>query len=188
MCSICMSGRLPRPTDARGDVRRGRPAGVPARPGQALRVSANCGGGRVGVDRDQIYRRSVTIRVLPYSPTWPGLFQQEATLLRARPLPWLSDGVEHIGSTAVPGLVAKPILDMLAPVVDLNAARDHSSTCRTRLLARGPPTRRSPVVLQAAGRELRQPHTPTAPNPLRQLALARATGLPRRPAGRRWLA
>jgi len=37
--------------------------------------------------------------------------------------PWLSGPVEHIGSTAVPGLRAKPVVDMLAPVVSLAEAR-----------------------------------------------------------------
>jgi GrpB-like predicted nucleotidyltransferase (UPF0157 family) len=37
-----------------------------------------------------------------------------ATLLE----PWLVDGVEHVGSTAVPGLAAKPIIDVMASVDD----------------------------------------------------------------------
>jgi GrpB-like predicted nucleotidyltransferase (UPF0157 family) len=37
--------------------------------------------------------------------------------------PWLSAGIHHIGSTAVPGLAAKPIIDMLAGVRDLEEAR-----------------------------------------------------------------
>jgi GrpB-like predicted nucleotidyltransferase (UPF0157 family) len=37
-----------------------------------------------------------------------------ATLLE----PWLVDGVEHVGSTAVPGLAAKPIMDLMASVDD----------------------------------------------------------------------
>jgi len=37
-----------------------------------------------------------------------------ATLLE----PWLIDGVEHVGSTAVPGLAAKPIIDLMASVDD----------------------------------------------------------------------
>ena len=35
--------------------------------------------------------------------------------------PWLCGPVEHVGSTAVPGLRAKPIIDMLAPVRSLTA-------------------------------------------------------------------
>jgi GrpB-like predicted nucleotidyltransferase (UPF0157 family) len=36
---------------------------------------------------------------------------------------WLSGRVEHVGSTAVPGLRAKPVIDMLAPVGSLAEAR-----------------------------------------------------------------
>lgn len=38
--------------------------------------------------------------------------------------PWLVAPVEHVGSTAVPGLAAKPILDMQAAVADLGCAPD----------------------------------------------------------------
>jgi GrpB-like predicted nucleotidyltransferase (UPF0157 family) len=37
--------------------------------------------------------------------------------------PWLEGGVHHIGATSVPGLAAKPIIDMLAGVHDLDEAR-----------------------------------------------------------------
>ena len=37
--------------------------------------------------------------------------------------PWLERGIHHVGSTAVPGLGAKPIIDMVAGVRDLEEAR-----------------------------------------------------------------
>jgi GrpB-like predicted nucleotidyltransferase (UPF0157 family) len=66
----------------------------------------------------------VSVSVYPYSAAWPESFRQEARLLTARLAPWLSHGIEHIGSTAVPNLSAKPILDMLAGITDLDAARE----------------------------------------------------------------
>jgi GrpB-like predicted nucleotidyltransferase (UPF0157 family) len=38
--------------------------------------------------------------------------------------PWLDGGIQHIGSTAVPGLAAKPVIDMMAGVRDLEEARE----------------------------------------------------------------
>lgn len=49
--------------------------------------------------------------VLDYDPHWPGLFQS----LRRRIADVLGDmaaAIEHVGSTAVPGLAAKPIIDI----------------------------------------------------------------------------
>lgn len=62
--------------------------------------------------------------MVPYSDSWPVLFEREAGRLHAALDPWLVGCVEHIGSTSVPGLAAKPVLDMLAPVADLDAARE----------------------------------------------------------------
>ena len=62
-----------------------------------------------------------TVRLEPYDPAWESAFRTEAGRLRAA----LGDGilqVEHVGSTAVPGLPAKPILDLMAEVTDLDAA------------------------------------------------------------------
>jgi GrpB-like predicted nucleotidyltransferase (UPF0157 family) len=65
----------------------------------------------------------MSIRVVPYDPDWAIRFEQERASLAEALALWLSDGVHHIGSTAVPGLAAKPILDMMAGVADLGAAR-----------------------------------------------------------------
>jgi GrpB-like predicted nucleotidyltransferase (UPF0157 family) len=57
------------------------------------------------------------IRVVDYDPAWPGLFRRAAGRIRAV----LGERVvrlEHIGSTAVPGLAAKPIIDILLVVPD----------------------------------------------------------------------
>ena len=57
------------------------------------------------------------ILIVDYDPRWPELFQREAARIRAA----LGDGalqVEHIGSTAVRGLAAKPIVDVLLVVAD----------------------------------------------------------------------
>jgi GrpB-like predicted nucleotidyltransferase (UPF0157 family) len=55
------------------------------------------------------------VEVLPYDPAWPLLFLVEEQRLREA-LGNQIAGVEHIGSTAVPGLAAKPILDILLAV------------------------------------------------------------------------
>jgi GrpB-like predicted nucleotidyltransferase (UPF0157 family) len=57
------------------------------------------------------------IRLADYDPAWPGLFEREAARIRAA----LGDRVlrlEHIGSTSVPGLAAKPVIDILLIVAD----------------------------------------------------------------------
>src|SRR5690349_23314639 len=59
---------------------------------------------------------SKTVRVVPYDARWPAIFRTEAARLEKAiadaQLPALV--FEHIGSTAVPGLAAKPILDIAA--------------------------------------------------------------------------
>jgi GrpB-like predicted nucleotidyltransferase (UPF0157 family) len=77
-------------------------------------------------DRD-VYMSSVTIgarrrvdgpiTLVDYDPDWPVLYEREATRVRGL----LGDRVrllEHVGSTSVPGLPAKPIIDMLLAVPD----------------------------------------------------------------------
>jgi GrpB-like predicted nucleotidyltransferase (UPF0157 family) len=61
-----------------------------------------------------------TIEVVEYDPSWPERFEEESNLLREK-LGDIAVEVHHIGSTAVPGLAAKPIIDILIEVADLAA-------------------------------------------------------------------
>jgi GrpB-like predicted nucleotidyltransferase (UPF0157 family) len=58
-----------------------------------------------------------------YDPAWPAMFQLEADRLAEALAPWITGGVHHVGSTAVPGLSAKPIIDIMIGVADLESAR-----------------------------------------------------------------
>ncbi|MGA1871720.1 MAG: GrpB family protein [bacterium] len=58
------------------------------------------------------------IQVVDYDPSWPRLFETENILLR-QTLGGIVIEIHHIGSTAVPGLAAKPIIDILVEVTDL---------------------------------------------------------------------
>lgn len=61
------------------------------------------------------------VALFPYDPAWPSLFEQERErLLALFPEQFLA--IEHIGSTAIPGLSAKPIIDILAGVDSLSRA------------------------------------------------------------------
>jgi GrpB-like predicted nucleotidyltransferase (UPF0157 family) len=70
------------------------------------------------------------LRLIEYQDTWPAQFRHVATELRAV---FASGGVavEHIGSTAVPGLCAKPVLDVLVGVDSLLVAEDHRHALAT---------------------------------------------------------
>jgi GrpB-like predicted nucleotidyltransferase (UPF0157 family) len=54
--------------------------------------------------------------VRPHDPRLAGRALAERDWLARLLAPWLVDGVEHVGSTAVPGLAAKPIIDLMASV------------------------------------------------------------------------
>jgi GrpB-like predicted nucleotidyltransferase (UPF0157 family) len=61
--------------------------------------------------------------VEPYDPEWPRRFESERRVLQGVLAAWLDGEIEHVGSTAVPGLAAKPVIDMVAPVRELEEAR-----------------------------------------------------------------
>jgi GrpB-like predicted nucleotidyltransferase (UPF0157 family) len=58
-----------------------------------------------------------TIRLVEHDAAWPERFEQEAARIRARLGP-AALRVDHVGSTSVPGLAAKPIIDVVLTVVD----------------------------------------------------------------------
>lgn len=71
--------------------------------------------------------RSKHVRVVPYSREWPQIFQRFANNYRQ----WLGDlllQAEHVGSTSVPDLPAKPIID-----IDLVIARENFPLVRAIL-------------------------------------------------------
>lgn len=67
--------------------------------------------------------RDEPIEVVEHDPEWPLRFEAEKALLE----PVLADaapgGIHHVGSTAVPGLPAKPVIDILVGVTDLPTTR-----------------------------------------------------------------
>jgi GrpB-like predicted nucleotidyltransferase (UPF0157 family) len=63
------------------------------------------------------------VEIVDYDPRWPLLFNDEARRLRAVLDPSLIVGLEHFGSTAISGLSAKPIIDILIAVRSLAAAQ-----------------------------------------------------------------
>lgn len=79
------------------DQRRRRPPGT-ARPRESRRFAGSV--------------TAVAVDVVPYSPAWPLRFQEVAGDLRCALEGVPSARIEHVGSTAVPGLAAKPILDI----------------------------------------------------------------------------
>ena len=59
---------------------------------------------------------NATISLHPYDPTWPALYEAEAAKVRAAH--GADADVHHVGSTSLPGISAKPIIDMLLVVAD----------------------------------------------------------------------
>ena len=57
------------------------------------------------------------IQIMDYNQLWPEIFRCEAARIKAV-LGYRSLQIEHTGSTSVPGLAAKPIIDILLVVTD----------------------------------------------------------------------
>lgn len=64
--------------------------------------------------------------ITEYDPNWPELFQQEATRLRNLLGEDLVQHIEHFGSTAIPGMAAKPVIDMLVEIPSFGRAKQEA--------------------------------------------------------------
>jgi len=63
------------------------------------------------------------IAIVSYEPVWQKMFENEAVFLRNKFPQNLVKRIEHFGSTAVPGLAAKPIIDILVEVTSLEETK-----------------------------------------------------------------
>lgn len=109
-----------------------------------------------------------TLRLTAYDPAWPARFAEEAGRLRAA-IGSQGVAIEHVGSTAVPGLAGKPVLDIAIAVEHEPAAE----ACIAPLQAlgyeyRGPygdDPRRRYYVRDVDGRRVAQIHLYILPAP-----------------------
>ncbi len=69
---------------------------------------------------ERIARVMANIEIMPYNPRWPQEFRAIATTLREA-LGGLALRIDHIGSTSVPGLAAKDVIDLQVTVAALDA-------------------------------------------------------------------
>jgi len=67
------------------------------------------------------------IKIVPYDKSWPAQFNAEAAAIRKA---FGSDAlrIEHVGSTSVPGLAAKPVIDIQVSVASLEALVAYSES------------------------------------------------------------
>lgn len=66
------------------------------------------------------------VEVVPHNPEWTRIFQTEATVIKEA-LGENVVAVHHIGSTAIPGIHAKPIIDLLVEVQSIIQVDKHNS-------------------------------------------------------------
>jgi GrpB-like predicted nucleotidyltransferase (UPF0157 family) len=62
------------------------------------------------------------IHLVPYDPAWIDRFETEKAFLEQLLEPWREGPIEHVGSTAVVGLCAKPVIDIMVGVRSLSAS------------------------------------------------------------------
>lgn len=62
------------------------------------------------------------VELAPYTAEWRRLFEEEKARLQAAIGQYVLD-IQHVGSTAIPGMIAKPIIDIGIAVRDFEEAR-----------------------------------------------------------------
>ena len=63
------------------------------------------------------------VHLVEYDPAWPAKFDEMANWLRSAIAPDIALGIEHYGSTAIPNMIAKPVIDILLEVPSFTEAR-----------------------------------------------------------------
>jgi GrpB-like predicted nucleotidyltransferase (UPF0157 family) len=86
-------------------------------PGYRRGVGSGSSEERQGDDADE------PVQVWRYDPEWPARFDDERDLLQQALGEFVIGGIHHVGSTSVPGLDSKPIIDILVGVRDLGSTR-----------------------------------------------------------------
>jgi GrpB-like predicted nucleotidyltransferase (UPF0157 family) len=72
---------------------------------------------------NEMTRREAPIEIVQYDPSWASKFETERASLQKVLGGWLAGPIEHIGSTAIPNMPAKPVIDIMAAVVSLEESR-----------------------------------------------------------------
>ena len=87
---------------------------MPAKKSRTKTISEN-------KELDEKVRRVIKeeINIEEYDPNWPQMFENEKINLMTILPPGIIKRIEHFGSTSVPGLSAKPVIDMLIEVSSL---------------------------------------------------------------------
>ncbi len=83
-----------------------------------------------GFEQVSPFRSDGAVEVVPYDPSWKTTFDDLKNRL-AGELGNLEARIEHIGSTAIVGLTAKPIVDILLSVIDLANEEKYRSACES---------------------------------------------------------
>ncbi|MDP4709268.1 MAG: GrpB family protein [Rickettsiaceae bacterium] len=71
-----------------------------------------------------------SITLLKYDPKWPLKFEKEKKFLMNIIGQWLCGSIEHVGSTSVAGLIAKPVIDIMFGVRSLEASHPAIETLK----------------------------------------------------------